>query len=114
LNLKPHEAQLEDQKVKKSSRRSYRRRESRKSYQMASQQKEQRKAQNHKTRRETTPPNMLNASSPLYIGIIMFLLSSTRLAKCSTNFVPILSSFGNELIKCKSREERDAMHKIQN
>jgi hypothetical protein len=35
----------------------------------------------------------------------MFLLSTTRLAKSSTNFVPILSPFGNELIKHKLREE---------
>jgi hypothetical protein len=41
-------------------------------------------------------------------------LSTTLLAKSSTNFVPILSPFGNELIKHKSREERDAMHDIQN
>jgi hypothetical protein len=44
----------------------------------------------------------------------MFLLSSTLLAKSSTNFVPILSPFGNELIKRKPREERDAMHENQN
>jgi hypothetical protein len=44
----------------------------------------------------------------------MFLLSTTQLAKRTTNFVPILSPFGNELIKHKLREERDAMHKIQN
>jgi hypothetical protein len=44
----------------------------------------------------------------------MFLLSTTRLAKSSTNFVPILSPFGNELIKHKPREERDAMHENQN
>jgi hypothetical protein len=44
----------------------------------------------------------------------MFLLSTTQLAKSSTNFVPILSPFGNELIKNKSREEQDAMHENQN
>jgi hypothetical protein len=44
----------------------------------------------------------------------MFLLSSTLLAKSSTSFVPILSPFGNELIKRKPREERDAMHENQN
>jgi hypothetical protein len=43
----------------------------------------------------------------------MFLLSTTLLAKRSTNFVPILSPFDNELIKYKLREERDAMHEIQ-
>jgi hypothetical protein len=44
----------------------------------------------------------------------MFLLSTTLLGKSSTNFVPIFSPFGNELIKHKPREERDAMHEIQN
>jgi hypothetical protein len=44
----------------------------------------------------------------------MFLLSTTRLAKSSTNFVPILSPFDNELIKHKPREEKDAMHENQN
>jgi hypothetical protein len=43
----------------------------------------------------------------------MFLLSTTRLAKSSTNFVPILSPFGNELIKHKARKEQDAMHENQ-
>jgi hypothetical protein len=43
----------------------------------------------------------------------MFLLSTTRLAKSSTDFVPILSPFGNELINHKSREEEDAMHENQ-
>jgi hypothetical protein len=43
----------------------------------------------------------------------MFLLSTTQLAKSSTNFVPILSPFDNELIKHKPREERDAMHENQ-
>jgi hypothetical protein len=44
----------------------------------------------------------------------MFVFSTTRLANGSTNFVPILSPFGNELIKQKPREERDDMHEIQN
>jgi hypothetical protein len=44
----------------------------------------------------------------------MFLLSSTLLAKNSTNFVLILSPFDNKLIKHKSREEQDAMHENQN
>jgi hypothetical protein len=35
-----------------------------------------------KTLRETSsPPNTLNASSPPYVEFIMFLLSTTRLAK---------------------------------
>jgi hypothetical protein len=44
----------------------------------------------------------------------MFLLSTTWLAKSSTNFVPILSPFGNELIKHKPKEEQDVMHENQN
>ena len=43
----------------------------------------------------------------------MFLLSTTLLAKSSTNFVPIISPFGNELIKHNPREEWDAMHEIK-
>jgi hypothetical protein len=44
----------------------------------------------------------------------MFYLSTTLLAKSSTNIVLILSPLGNELIKHKPREERDDMHEIQN
>jgi hypothetical protein len=43
----------------------------------------------------------------------MFLLSTTRLAKSSTNFVHILSTFGNELIKHNPREAWDVMHEIK-
>jgi hypothetical protein len=43
----------------------------------------------------------------------MFLLSTTRLGKCSTNFVHILSPFDNELIKHKPREEQCAMYENQ-
>jgi hypothetical protein len=43
----------------------------------------------------------------------MFFLWTTRLAKSSTNFVPILSPFGNELIKHKLREEQDVMHEVK-
>jgi hypothetical protein len=43
----------------------------------------------------------------------MFLLSTTQLAKSSTNFVPILSPLGNELINHKPSEERGAMHENQ-
>jgi hypothetical protein len=35
------------------------------------------------------------------------------ISKSSTNFVHNLSPFGNELIKHKPREERDAMHEIK-
>jgi hypothetical protein len=44
---------------------------------------------------------------------MMFLLSTTWLAKSSTNFVHILSPSGNELIKHNLREELDAMHEIK-
>jgi hypothetical protein len=37
----------------------------------------------------------------------MFLLSTTQLAKSSTNFVHILSPFGIELIKHNLREASD-------
>jgi hypothetical protein len=43
----------------------------------------------------------------------MFLLSTTRLAKSSTNSVRNLSPFDNELIKHKLREAWDAMHEIK-
>jgi hypothetical protein len=43
----------------------------------------------------------------------MFSLSTTQLAKSSTNFVFTLSPFDNELIKHKPREEWDAMHENQ-
>jgi hypothetical protein len=72
------------------------------------------KLRNSKTPPESTPSNTLKASSPLKIDIIKFLLSTTLLAKSSTNSVLILFPFGNELIKHKLREERDAMQKTQN
>jgi hypothetical protein len=43
----------------------------------------------------------------------MFLLSTTRLAKSSTNFGHFLSPFGNEPIKHNLRKERDAMLEIK-
>jgi hypothetical protein len=60
---------------------------------------------------KSTPPNTLNASSPpldrhlSWIGTYHVFLSTTLLANSSTNFVPILSPFDNELIKHKLREE---------
>jgi hypothetical protein len=48
------------------------------------------------------------------MDIIIFLLSITQLVKSSTNIVHNLSPFDNELIKHKLREERDAIHEIQN
>jgi hypothetical protein len=124
LNPRPDEAQLEDQKPTKSLRRSSRRRKTAKANKRhekwQSHAKWQRRAKksskqkNSKPPLKSTPPNTLNASSLPYIDIIMFLFSTTRLAKSWANFVPILSPFGNELIKQKSGEERDAMHEIQN
>jgi hypothetical protein len=43
----------------------------------------------------------------------MLLLSTTRLAKSSTNFVRIFSPFGNELNQHNLREAWDAMHEIK-
>jgi hypothetical protein len=78
--------------------------------------KEQRKAQTQlKTQKlplKQTPPNTLNASSPLGRFYHVLLLSTTRLAKSSTNFVRKFSPFGNELIKHKPREAK-AMHEIK-
>jgi PhoPQ-activated pathogenicity-related protein len=75
--------------------------------------KKTKKAQNQKIPLKSTPHNTLNSSSPTYLDIIMFLLSTTRLAKSSTNFVHNLSPFSNELIKYKSREEQDALYEIK-
>jgi hypothetical protein len=79
-----------------------------------------RKAQNqHKSSKSTLPPwNQLSQilsmqALPFRWSFIIFLLSSTLLAKSSINFVPILSPFGNEPIKHKPREEWDAMHENQ-
>jgi hypothetical protein len=67
-----------------------------------------------KIRRLNTTPNTLNASSPPYIVIYYVSSLNHPISKSSTNFVCNLSSFGNELIKHEPREERDAMHEIQN
>jgi hypothetical protein len=76
--------------------------------------KRARKAQKlYKGLKSTLPLTLSMQSLPLRLSFIMFLLSTTRLAKSSTNFVPILSPFGNELTKHKPREERDAMHENQ-
>jgi hypothetical protein len=62
------------------------------------------KESSHSKLSETNSPNTRNACSPPYVEFIMFLLSITRLPKSSTNFVHILSPFGNELIKHYLRE----------
>jgi hypothetical protein len=62
---------------------------------------------------KSTPPNSLNASSPPLIAIYHVSSLIHPISKSSINFVPILSPFGNELIKHKPREERDAMHENQ-
>jgi hypothetical protein len=63
------------------------------------------KSKNSKLALKLTPLNTLKATFPPQIGIIMFLLSTIRIVKSSTNFVHILSLFGSELIKHKPREE---------
>jgi hypothetical protein len=80
---------------------------------------EVRKAQKHKkltklkTPPESTPHNTLNAISPPYIDIYHVFSLNHPISKSLTIFVPILSHFGNELIKHKMREERDAMQEIK-
>jgi hypothetical protein len=54
----------------------------------------------------------MQAILPL-IESIKFILSTTRLAKSSVNFVHIFSPFGNELIKLNPREAWDAIHEIK-
>jgi hypothetical protein len=66
-----------------------------------------------KSSKLTLPLTLSMQALHLSLSFIMFLLSTTRLAKSSTNFVPILSPFGNELIKLKPREERDVIHENQ-
>jgi hypothetical protein len=63
---------------------------------------------------KSTPCNTLNASSPPYIVIYYVSSFNHPINKSYTNFVSIFSPFGNELIKHKLREERDAMHENQN
>jgi hypothetical protein len=114
---KTHEAQLEDQKPRKSSKshleegkiiRPTNGTKSGKSNKMANKRQEKLKAPP-----EITPLNTLNASSLAQIDIIMFLLSTTWLAKSSTNFVHNLSPFDNELIKHNPREAQDAIREIK-
>jgi hypothetical protein len=73
LNPRPHEAQLEDQNPKKSSRRSSRRRKIVKptnGKRSGKPKKKQREAEKLKLK---TPPNFLNASSPPpQVEFIMF------------------------------------------
>jgi hypothetical protein len=110
---KTHEAKLEDQKPKKSSRRSSRRRKNHKTskWHKKRQTKQNGKEELRKAQKLTklllkhTPPNTLNASSPPLVDFTMFLLSTTWLAKSSTNFLHILSPFGNKIIKHNPREE---------
>jgi hypothetical protein len=72
------------------------------------------KSKNSTLRLKSTPPNTLNAWSPAYIVIYHVSSLNHLISKSSINFVHNLSPFGNELIKHKLREERDAMHEIQN
>jgi hypothetical protein len=63
---------------------------------------------------ESTPRNTLNETSPPYIDFYHVSSLNHPISKSSTNFVPMLSPFGNELIKHNLKEERDAMYEIQN
>jgi hypothetical protein len=107
LNPRPHEAQLEDQKPKKSSRMSYRRWKTRKTNKWQEKRQTKKKANknsNSKLPLIQTSPNTLSASSPPYVEFIMFLLSTIQLA----GVLPTLctySPFGNELIQHNPREE---------
>jgi hypothetical protein len=67
-----------------------------------------------KNSKSALPLTLSMQALPLRWSFIIFLLSSTLLANSSTNFLSILSPFGNEPIKHKPREERDAMHENQN
>jgi hypothetical protein len=82
----------------------------------ANQREKLRIAQNSKTQTQKskqTPPEQTQCKHSPLKNIITFLLSTTGLAKSSTNFVHILSPFGNELIKHNPREAGDAMHEIK-
>jgi hypothetical protein len=122
LNPRPHEAQLEDQKAKKSSRRSSRRRKPQKATKWTkigkakqNDKEELRKAQNQsKSSKSTLRLTLSMQDLPLRQSFIIYHVSFLihPISKSSTNFMPILSPFGNELIKHKPREELDAMHEI--
>jgi hypothetical protein len=74
---KTYEAQLEDQRPRKSSRRSFRRRK--KQTQQKARKAAKQKKLKIKLSLKQTPPNTLNASSPP--NIIIFLLSTTQLTR---------------------------------
>jgi hypothetical protein len=122
LNPRPHEAQLEEQKTKKSSKRSFRTRENRnankrhkKQQTKPKWQRRARQAQNHKNSPGIKLLQTLSIQALSFRkSFIIFLLSTTLLAKSSINFVPIHSPFGNKFIKHKPKEKRDAIHEIQN
>jgi hypothetical protein len=106
---KTHEAQLEDQKAKKSSRKSSRRRKNYKASKRHEKRQtkqngkeELRKAQNHKTHK--IPPEQTQCKlSPLGRHYHVSSLNNL-ISKSSTNFVRNLSPFGNELVKHNLRE----------
>jgi hypothetical protein len=68
-------------------------------------QKSKKSSNQGKSSKSTLSLSLLMQALPLRYSFIILLLSITRLAKSSTNFVHILSSFGNEIIKHKPREE---------
>jgi hypothetical protein len=117
LNPRLHEAQLEDPKAKKihEKRQSQAKCQRRANKSSNSRQvlKIRTKAQNQYSPWNQLPLTLSMQALPLRYSFIMFLLSTTMLAKSSTNFVHIFSPFGNELIKHKPREEWDDMHENQ-
>jgi hypothetical protein len=117
---KTHEAQLEDQKPKKSSRRSSRRRKTHKTSKWHEKRQakqngkeELKKSQNHK--KLTKLPLETDSQCKLSPLDRHYHVSSLNypISQSSINFVHILSSFGNELIKHNPREASDAMHDIK-
>jgi hypothetical protein len=81
---------------------------------MAKGSEEKLKSSKTQTPPESTPRNTLNETSPPYINFYHVSSLNHLISKSSTNFVPMLSPFGNKLIKHNLKEERDAMYEIQN
>jgi hypothetical protein len=115
-NPKSHEAQLEEQKATKSSRRSseegknHKANERQEKWQIKEKSK---KSSNSKTHHKSNSPyhSQCKLSS---LGKHYYVYSLNHpISKSSTNFVNNLSPFDNELIKHNLREERDAMYEIK-
>jgi hypothetical protein len=95
LNPRPHEAQLDEGEAARPTNNT----------KSGKTTKRARKAQNPCSPLNQLPLTLSMQALPLRYTFIIFLLSTTLLAKSSTNFVPILSPFGNELIKHQPREK---------